>query len=589
MARLSEDVVAAVRERTAIKDVVEEHVTLRRSGATGYKGLCPFHDEKTPSFTVNTATNTWHCFGCSEGGDVISFHQRITHGDFRSTVEYLASRSGITLTYDDATAAEDDVYRVRGRIFAALGVAHALFVEHLISSPDAQTARDELARRGFDPADSASRFGCGYAPRDARTLKDALTAKGLTVDDGVAAGLIHDRSKRPVFMGRLTWAITDSQSRPAGFGARRIYPDDPLQAKFINTAETPVFKKSHLLYGLTAARRTIGTQRHAIVVEGYTDVMAAHLAGATNTVATCGTAITRDHLTALHSIVGDGGEITFAMDDDPAGHKAILAAYAMAAPLIPRLTALPTTGGRDPDEVRQSGGDQAVQRLIAARRPLLASVIDATIDPLPLTSAEDRRAALSAVAPLLSRVNDTLLREDYAAQVAARLGYTLGQVLSTANSAGTSTTAPDPEDPTGPSPAVLTLPWPVAELLRVLVQDEATAVHLRHSLPTLPLPNPARPALGAVLGGLAAEPLHPWTHRVMSAAGENSGDVAALATMNIAAAPDQFIGHAEALIGQLQADAAAAERAQLLASLPSLSPEARRDALERLDSLQSQA
>ena len=323
--RINDDDIALVRQRCRIDDVVRDYVALRSAGGGSLKGLCPFHDEKTPSFTVTPARGFFYCFGCGEGGDVITFLQRHQNLSFTEAVQSLADRAGIALRIVDNDQGPSQPPGQRKRILEANAAAQEFFADQL-GAPEALIARQFLDQRGFDRA-IAEQFALGYAPRGGHALRQALRAKGFDDATLKAAGLIREGG-RDFFAGRLLWSIRDSASAVLGFGGRRIYDDDRLPAKYINTPETPVYKKSHVLYGLDLARQSIGQRAQAVVVEGYTDVMAAHLSGVDTAVASCGTAFGEEHARLLQRLLGthDGlhGEVIFTFDGDAAGQKAAL-------------------------------------------------------------------------------------------------------------------------------------------------------------------------------------------------------------------------------------------------------------------------
>ncbi|HET7760839.1 MAG TPA: DNA primase, partial [Phycicoccus sp.] len=308
--RIRAEDITAVKERTSIEDVVRDHVTLRPGGVGSLKGLCPFHDEKTPSFTVRPSVGSYHCFGCGEGGDVISFVQKVEHLTFSEAVERLAAKAGMELRYEEGGGPRDSGATLgkRQRLLEAHRVAEEFYTGILLDRArgDARTGRDFLRDRGFDSA-AVTRFGVGFAPQDGEALTRHLLQRGFTDDELVAGGLsgrgsrgLYDR-----FRGRLVWPIRDTTGDTVGFGARRLFEDDRIAAKYLNTSETPIYRKSQVLYGLDLAKKAIAGERRAVVVEGYTDVMAAHLSGVEGAVATCGTAFGIEHIKILRRIMRD--------------------------------------------------------------------------------------------------------------------------------------------------------------------------------------------------------------------------------------------------------------------------------------------
>ncbi|MEI6365085.1 MAG: DNA primase, partial [Actinomycetes bacterium] len=305
--RIRDEDVALVRERSKVDEVVGEYVTLKRAGGASLKGLCPFHDEKSPSFNVNAARGYWHCFGCGEGGDVISFIIKMDHLSFAEAVEKLAHRSGVQLRYEESGTAPNRQKGERTRLVEAHAEAEK-FYQAQLATDQAKTGRDFLTERGFD-AQAAASFGVGYSPQGWDGLITHLRAKGFQDREILTAGLAVEgqRGLYDRFRGRLMWPIRDLAGDTVGFGARKLYDDDQ-GPKYLNTPETPIYKKSQVLYGLDVAKRDVARSRQAVVVEGYTDVMACHLAGVTTAVATCGTAFGSEHIKVLRRLLMDQNE-----------------------------------------------------------------------------------------------------------------------------------------------------------------------------------------------------------------------------------------------------------------------------------------
>ena len=438
--RIRADVVAAVKERTSLEDVVREHVTLRTGGVGSLKGLCPFHDEKSPSFNVRPQLGVWHCFGCGEGGDVISFVQKVDHLTFADAVERLADRAGVPVEYEEGGGRPREEVGRRTRLLEAGRVAEQFYAEQLASAPEAVKGRQFLAERGFDRA-AAQRFGVGYAPRSGEALTRHLRARGFTDEELVLVGL-SGRGQRGAydrFRGRLVWPIRDITGDCVGFGARRLYDDDRIEAKYLNTSETPLFKKSQVLYGLDLAKKAVSTSRQAVVVEGYTDVMACHLAGVETAVATCGTAFGTDHIKVVRRIMGDSsstqaaseylvhesnvaGQIVFTFDGDAAGRRAALRAFAEDQRFVSQTYVAVEPNGLDPCDLRVQRGDEAVRDLVARRVPLFDFAIKSTIQRFDLDTAEGRVQALRSAAPVVAQIKDRSLRPEYARRLAGLVG-----------------------------------------------------------------------------------------------------------------------------------------------------------------------
>ncbi len=319
-----------VRNRTDLKEVVDSYVTLKSAGVGSFKGLCPFHDERTPSFHIRPQLGTFHCFGCGESGDVIAFIQKMDHSSFTETVELLAGRIGYELHYEDGgSGPRREEYGKRQRLVDAHKVAEEFFRTQL-GTEEAATARDFLTGRGFDEQ-AANQFSVGYAPKGWDGLLKHLRSKGFRDEELKLTGMFSEgnRGLYDRFRGRLTWPIRDLAGATIGFGARKLYEDDQ-GPKYLNTPETQLYKKSQVLYGIDLAKKRISKNRQIVVVEGYTDVMACHLAGIDTAVATCGTAFGTDHIKIARRLLqddGTGGEVIFTFDGDEAGQKAALRAF----------------------------------------------------------------------------------------------------------------------------------------------------------------------------------------------------------------------------------------------------------------------
>jgi len=429
----SEDVVQ-VRERSPIAEVIGEQLALRNAGGGNLKGLCPFHDEKSPSFSVSPGKGVFYCFGCGESGDVFSFVQKLDHLSFSEAVERLAARANVVLRYEQGGAAVGRQGGQRLRLVEAGRLAQEFYAEQL-RSDEARPAREFLAVRGFDDAVAAD-FGCGYAPGGFDVLTRHLLGRGFAAEELVTAGLSRRTSRGSLsdrFSRRLLWPVRDLAGDPVGFGARRLFDDDPIEAKYLNTPETPLYKKSTLLYGVDRARREIARRHQAVIVEGYTDVMAAHLAGVPTAVATCGTSFGTEHIAVLRRLLMDQdefrGEVIFTFDGDAAGQKAALRAFDDDQRFVAQTFVAVEPHGLDPCELRQTRGDAAVRDLIARRVPLFAFALRAVLARYDLETAEGRVQALEAAAPLVARIKDRSLRPEYARRLAGDLGMEVEPVL----------------------------------------------------------------------------------------------------------------------------------------------------------------
>ena len=381
--------------------MIGEHLQLRSAGGDSLKGLCPFHDEKTPSFNVTPARGLLYCFSCGEGGDVIKFLQKIDGLTFVEAVERLARRAGIDLRYEQGGYVPGQEQSRRRRLLDAHRAAAAFYAEKL-QGPDAAAGRAFLTERGFEAAD-AERFGVGYAPAAWEDLTRHLRARGFTDEELMAGGLARPGARaRDMFHGRLMWPIRDLSGDVIAFGARKLDPNDD-GPKYLNTPETPLFRKSTVLYGADLAKREISHRRQAVIVEGYTDVMACHLADVPTAVATCGTSFGDDHIKVLRRLVmdtdGAAGEVIFTFDGDAAGQKAALRAFGMEERFVTQTFVTVQPDGLDPCDLRLARGDAAVRDLIARRVPLFEFAIRSVLSKHNLDTAEGQLAALDEAAP----------------------------------------------------------------------------------------------------------------------------------------------------------------------------------------------
>jgi len=434
--RIRQADVDEVKARTDIADIIGERVALKPAGVGSMKGLCPFHDERSPSFNVRPQAGFYHCFGCGESGDVYSFLRNMDHLSFTEAVERLAGRIGYTLHYEDGGATPDTTGR--SRLYAA-NAAAAEFFRGQLSTPEAGAARGFLGERGFD-AGAAAHFGVGYAPKGWSAMHSALRAAGFSDDELSAAGLVSQgqRGVYDRFRGRVIWPIRDVTGQVIGFGARRLYDDDN-GPKYLNTPETTIYRKAQVLYGLDLAKRDISRSHQVVVVEGYTDVMACHLAGITTAIATCGTAFGSDHITVLRRVMGDdsaAGEVVFTFDPDAAGQKAALRAFADAKRFNAQTYVATGPEGLDPCDLRLQRGDGAVKALIDTKVPMVEFVIDQRIAGYDLASVEGRVGALRAAAPVVAELRDPLLQPEYVRVLARRLGLDTEDVRREVERAG---------------------------------------------------------------------------------------------------------------------------------------------------------
>ncbi|MEU7879978.1 DNA primase [Microbispora bryophytorum] len=424
--RISDEDIALVRERSPIADVVGEHIQLRNAGGGNLKGLCPFHDEKSPSFNVTPARGYYYCFGCAEGGDVITFVRKIENLTFTEAVERLAQRAGIQLRYEQGGYVPGREQGERLRLIEAHRAAAEFYAERL-SSPEAAPGRRFLSERGFERAD-AEHFGVGYAPDEWEALSRHLMARGFTSQELIKGGLAREGRRGPVdrFRGRLIWPIRDITGDVIGFGARKLLDSDD-GPKYLNTPESPIYHKSSVLYGVDLAKREIAKRSQAVIVEGYTDVMACHLAGVPTAVATCGTSFGEDHIKVLRRLLLDQaefrGEVIFTFDGDSAGQKAALRAFQDEQKFVTQTFVAVQPDGLDPCDLRVKQGDGAVRDLVASREPLFAFAIRSTLSRYDLNTNEGRLAALDAAAPVVAAIKDPGLRKTYVVDLDRWIGF----------------------------------------------------------------------------------------------------------------------------------------------------------------------
>lgn len=426
--RIRDEDVQYIRERAPIDEVVADYVQLKNAGGGQKKGLCPFHDEKSPSFHVTPSKGYFHCFGCQTGGDAISFLMKIDHLSFTETIERLADRMGYTLRYEEYSGGAKAPVGNRSRMVAAHVEAAKFFQNLLNTSPDAAFGRELLTKRGFDRA-ACEAFGVGYAPNSWDGLTKHLRALDFTIDELELAGLSKMGERGPIdkFRNRLMWPIKDITGDVVGFGARKLASDEEDQGpKYLNTSETPIYKKSQVLYGLDMAKKEIAKKRQVVVVEGYTDVMACHLAGITTAVATCGTAFGPDHIRIIRRLLMDDdafrGEVIFTFDGDAAGQKAAMRAFNEDQKFVTQTFVSVEPDGLDPCDLRQHKGDLALRDLIARRIPLFEFAIKTELNQHNLNTAEGRVNALNATAPLVGQIRDKSLRPEYTRLLAGWLG-----------------------------------------------------------------------------------------------------------------------------------------------------------------------
>ena len=485
--RIKEEDVTYIRERAPIDEVVADYVQLKSAGGGQKKGLCPFHDEKSPSFHVTPSKGFFHCFGCQTSGDVISFVMKMDHLSFTETIERLADRIGYQLRYEEGNFTPAPAGN-RSRLIAANALAAKFYQEQLNTSPTAAHARELMTKRGFDKS-ACETFGVGYAPDEWDGLTKFMRAEGFTIDELETAGLSKMGQRGPIdkFRNRLTWPIRDISGDVVGFGARKLASDEEDQGpKYLNTSETPIYKKSQVLYGLDMAKKEIAKSRQVVVVEGYTDVMAAQLAGITTAVATCGTAFGADHIRIIRRLLMDDdafrGEVIFTFDGDAAGQKAALRAFSEDQKFVTQTFVAVEPDGLDPCDLRQQKGDLALRDLIAKRVPLFEFAIRTELGLHKLDSAEGRVNALNATAPLVAQIRDKSLRPEYSRLLAGWLGVEVELVTAAVNQGlkkqpQTASAAPQDE-------SVASVQWrPNPQEPRLILEREVLKARLQ--MPTL--------------------------------------------------------------------------------------------------------
>ena len=425
---INDEDIAEVRDRARIDDVIAAYVSLKPAGGGSLKGLCPFHDEKTPSFQVTPSRGFYYCFGCGESGDVITFVRKVNNLSFAEAVEHLADKYGVQLRYAEGSSGQRENPGSRLRILEANAAAAEYYAEQLLT-PDAVIARQFAQGRGFG-REVAEMFGLGFAPTSGRALGQHLRGRGFREDELIGAGLMR-QGGWDFFQGRAIWPIKDAGGLVLGFGARKLFDDDRMPAKYLNTPETPVYKKSHVLYGLDLARTNIGKKSQAVIVEGYTDVMAAHMSGVDTAVASCGTAFGDDHARLIQRLLGGDafhGEVIFTFDGDAAGQKAALKVFSGDHHFAAQTYVAVEPSGLDPCDLRLQQGEAAVRELVARPQPLYRFVMTNILSQYDLERVDGRLEALRAAAPLVASIRDNSLVSGYIRELATMLGTDVEEV-----------------------------------------------------------------------------------------------------------------------------------------------------------------
>jgi DNA primase len=417
VARIREEDIDALRDRADVVEVVSGYSRLKKAGGHTYKGLCPFHSEKTPSFTVDAAKGLWHCFGCGEGGNVYQFVQKSESLPFPEAVEWLARKTGFDLRYEEMRPGEKRELGIKTRIVRANEAAMRFWHDTLVKSPDALAARRYLEGRGFD-AEVAQRWMLGFAPGRS-TLCKHLFSEGFSQDDIERADLgrrsARDGSLYDTFRDRIMFPTWNLQGDVVGFGGRALGDQQP---KYLNTSETPAFSKSRLLYGLNRAKSAIA-RGIAVVVEGYTDVIALHEAGVAEAVATNGVALQEAHLEMLKKFTQ---RVILMLDADEAGKGATERAFGLHERLGLQLMVAPLPAGRDPADVVREDGAEAIHKFLDEAQPLLGFKLEEMIAKLATDTPEARSSAVKEVVKVLGWHPDAIARREYVFMAAKRIG-----------------------------------------------------------------------------------------------------------------------------------------------------------------------
>lgn len=425
--RIPDSDIQAIRERAPIDEIVGEYVQLKPAGYDSLKGLSPFKDEKTPSFHVRPQRGYYHCFSTGKGGDVFSFLMEMEQVSFPEAVEAVAQKIGYHINYQGgSTGARDEKPGTRRRLIAANKAAHEFYRQQL-ETPQAAAAREFLLDRGFSK-EIIYAFECGYAPEGWDTATKHLLRMGFSFEELDAAGISKMGKRGPIdrFHRRLLWPIKDLSGNVIGFGARKLFDDDKL-GKYMNTSETMLYHKSKVLFGLDLAKRNIAEQHQAVVVEGYTDVMAMYAAGVKTAVASCGTAFGADHLQVLRRLMLDDsyfhGELIYTFDGDEAGQKAAMRAFEGEQKFTGQSFVSVAPDGMDPCDLRLARGDAAVRDLVADRIPMFEFVIRSVISDFSIDTAEGRLQALRRAVPVVAQIRDQPLQREYARRLAGWVGW----------------------------------------------------------------------------------------------------------------------------------------------------------------------
>ena len=425
--KIRQDDLDAVRERTDIVKLVSGYLTLKKSGHDSFSGLCPFHTEKTPSFSVSPSKGVFYCFGCGAGGDAIKFLREVEHLDFAEAVERLAKEAGVTLRYEGDTPAERRAASRRQALHRANEEAFDLYHRMLLEGHEGEEARAYLASRGID-RETWVGFGIGYAPGYPDFLLRRLS-KSLSSEILVEAGLAirdNEGNVRDRFRGRITFPVHDLSGRAVGIGARVLPGARDDGPKYLNSPETPIYRKGEVLYNLNRAKGAVAKSGEVFLVEGYTDVIAMARAGLESAVATCGTALGEGHFRLASRFAQ---RMVLAFDSDEAGARAAERAYAFleAFPVQPVVLILPE--GLDPADFVRAHGGEALRELAATARPLVEYMVRRTVGRHDLSTVEGQTAAVAAALPVLEGLGDPVRQSEYAHLLAELADVSEGSVV----------------------------------------------------------------------------------------------------------------------------------------------------------------
>lgn len=434
MASISKKSIDEVKSRVIISDIVNKYVTLKSAGADRDKGLCPFHNEKTPSFTVSNSRASYKCFGCQESGDVYNFVEKIMGLSFKESVEYVASLTGITLEYEQNSSKEYvEKNKIWGdknetlEIYKMNEYAMELYEKNMFKK-EAKLAIDLLKERNFTGQNCVD-YSIGYSLNSWDDITRNLAKKGWTTEQIVASGLGVVNKQGNVndfFRNRLMFPIRDLSGRVVGFGGRQLEEDPNYKsAKFVNTGLTKVYSKSKILYGIDKARKEIAKNKQVIVVEGYMDVMAMNLSGFQETVAPCGTAFTNEQLMILRRLLGGEneyeGKIIFVFDGDGAGLEAAEKAFKVAKDYVSCCYVAIPKDEMDPCDIRLKYGKNAVEELVHNKIPILEFILKKNIEKYNLTLLEGKNLAIKETNRILNEIKDDFLKDEYKKKVSSWL------------------------------------------------------------------------------------------------------------------------------------------------------------------------